>query len=324
MNKNKAKYFRILAVDDDSSILEFYQESLTFLNRDCKSEYVFDVVLCRQGIEALEAVKKAKNDDKPFAVIFLDLNLPPGKDGIWTGEQIRKLDPFVNFVIVTGLLNMDPLEISLRIPPEDKILYIQKPFHIQEIRQFASALGAKWQSEMLLLNINAELELKIQELERSQQELLNNKSEIEDVNTQLMETNNALSVLARNLDRTKKETERQILQKTKILILPVIEKLKQNKNLKKYQTDLVVLIEYIENLTCNLTADIKTTNPLSTAELRVASLIRNGMTSEEIASHLCVSPYTIKTHRKNIRKKLNLQHSNINLKAYLEPEMDGI
>ena len=44
-----------------------------------------------------------------------------------------------------------------------------------------------------------------------------NKSELENVNDQLMETNNALSVLAGNLDNTRKESERRVLQRTRTL-----------------------------------------------------------------------------------------------------------
>lgn len=301
MKENNDKLLRILAVDDEEAILGLYRDALSFINPTLSSEYDFEVVLCEQGDEALETVRKAKDKDKPFSVIFLDLNLPPGPDGLWAGEEIRKLDPYVNFVIVTGLLNIDPREISLRIPPEDKILYIQKPFHIQELRQFASALGAKWKSEMLLRKANEELE---------------------NVNNQLMETNNALSVLARNLDRTRKESEKRVIQRTRNLIIPIIKKLQQGKNMERYKNDLYLLVDYVENLTSDLAGDVKIAASLSTTEMRLASMIRSGMSSEEIAEHLYISLSTVKTHRKNIRRKLNLRNSNINLRAYLESEMD--
>jgi len=64
----------------------------------------------------------------------------------------------------------------LHIPPEDKILYVQKPFHIQEIQQFATALGAKWQSERLLRKVNIELEKKVKELGYSQKKLMDNQA----------------------------------------------------------------------------------------------------------------------------------------------------
>lgn len=320
MSKKKANRLRILAVDDEQTMLDLYQNTLSHLTSKLNSEYAFEVVLCKQGDEAVDIVREANSRGEPFAVVFLDLKLPPGPDGIWAGEQIRKLDQYVNFVIVTGLLDVDPREITLRIPPEDKILYVQKPFHIQELWQFASALGAKWQSERLLRKANSELEKKIMELEYGQKKLLDNKSELEHVNNQLMETNNALSVLARNLDRTRKESEKRILERTRALIFPIIDKLQQNANLERYRTDLDLLVGNIENLNSDLSGDIKMVASLSTTELRIAFMIKNGMSSEEIAKHLFISPATVKTHRKNIRKKLNLQNSGINLRTYLEYE----
>ena len=274
--------------------------------------------MCTQGDHALDTVRTANSINEPFAVVFLDLNLSPGPDGLWTGEQIRKLDPHVNFVIVTGLMDVNARTITSRIPPEDKILYVQKPLSIQELRQFAAALGVKWESEMLLRNANVELEKKVKELELSQNELILNKTELENVNNQLIGTNNALSVLARNLDRTRKESEKRVLERTRTLILPIIEKLHQSKDLKRYRTELDLLISYTESLTSDLANDLKISSSLSSTEMRIASLIRNGMSSEEIAKHLYIAPSTVKTHRKNIRRKLNLQDSGINLRAYLE------
>ncbi len=321
MIQENVKRFHILAVDDEQAMLDLYRDALSLLGRQSDSESDFKVILCKQGNEALDEVRKANSKNESFAVVFLDLNLSPGPDGVWTGEQIRKLDPYVNFVIVTGLLDVDAREIALRIPPEDKILYVQKPLHIQELRQFASALGAKWKSEMLLRKANAELEERLKELEYNRKELLDKKSELEDANNQLLETNNALSVLARNLDRTRMESEKRVLQKTRTFIIPIIEKLQQGVDLETYRIDLDLLVRYIENLTSDLTSDIKISASLSTTELRIASMIRNRMSSNEIANHLHISPSTVKTHRKNIRKKLNLRNSRINLTEYLKSRM---
>ena len=231
MDRNSLRRLRILAVDDEQIMLDLYRDALFRLADHGGTEYEFEVMLRKQGDEAVEAVRKAKDEEDPFAVIFLDLRLPPGPDGIWAGEQIRNLDPYVNFVIVTGFFDVDPREIAARIPPEDKLLYVQKPFHVQEIRQFASSLGAKWHSEHLLRKA---------------------KLELENANNQLLETNNALSVLARNLERTRTECERRIIQRTRTAIMPVIERLQQDRNLERYRTDFELLLSYVRDLTSDL------------------------------------------------------------------------
>lgn len=160
---------RILLVDDEPKILEELEKVLVPKNhvneelldlqsrlfsgsadRPVRKAAVYDVTCCRQGEEAIEAIKNAINNDCPFAVAFLDIRMPPGMDGVSTAEQLRQLDPNLQIVMMTGFSDFDISEISHRVPPEDKLLYLQKPIHSQEIRQFALALTAKWQSDYLL------------------------------------------------------------------------------------------------------------------------------------------------------------------------------
>jgi DNA-binding CsgD family transcriptional regulator len=46
-------------------------------------------------------------------------------------------------------------------------------------------------------------------------------------------------------------------------------------------------------------------------------MIGNDMTTEEIAAQLCISPETVKTHRRNIRKKLGIVGTRHQLNNYL-------
>jgi len=48
---------------------------------------------------------------------------------------------------------------------------------------------------------------------------------------------------------------------------------------------------------------------LSNRELEVFEMIGNGLTTQQIAGKLCLSPKTVETHRKNIKTKLNLPNS---------------
>jgi DNA-binding CsgD family transcriptional regulator len=60
---------------------------------------------------------------------------------------------------------------------------------------------------------------------------------------------------------------------------------------------------------------------LTPTELQVASMIKKGLPSRKIADRLYISLHTIKSHRRNIRKKLNIQNSGINLESYLRSTM---
>ncbi len=167
MNTRNELNRRILLVDDELKILdelskvlaprEIGQELKELESRlfetsasTIRSKKTYDVHCCHQGDEACEAVRQAVDNGEPFAVAFLDVRMPPGPDGVWTAEHIRKIDPNIQIVMMTGYSDFDISEIARRVPPEDKLLYVQKPIHSQEIRQFALALTAKWQSDYLL------------------------------------------------------------------------------------------------------------------------------------------------------------------------------
>lgn len=166
---------RILAVDDDSDILDVYRDALAQALHTATPNLqllesalfkgtpptattpTFDLTCCNQGEKAVAVVRDAYKRQQPFAVVFLDMHMPPGQSGLWTAEQIRQIDPDIEIVFVTGMHNFDPEQIAQRILPRDKLFYVQKPFMPQEIRQFASALGYKWSVAKLLQAKNTEL-----------------------------------------------------------------------------------------------------------------------------------------------------------------------
>lgn len=57
---------------------------------------------------------------------------------------------------------------------------------------------------------------------------------------------------------------------------------------------------------------------LTATELRICRMLRQGMASKEIASSEGTSPDTVETHRKNIRRKLNIRNEKVNLTVYLQ------
>jgi len=134
---------RILVVDDEKIIVEKYKTILS-------SFPSIDVTVCHQGEDAVRAAEGAVAENRHYALAFLDLGIPAKQDELWTAENIRKSDPFLEIVIVTAYCNIPLKEIIRRVPPADKLLYLQKPFDAVEIEQFVLALGTKWQKETQL------------------------------------------------------------------------------------------------------------------------------------------------------------------------------
>lgn len=182
MDNVQSNQLRILIVDDEKPTLRLYQRILSSKKKEPKissepgelaSEFFgksttsapapsFDLVTCRQGDEAVDAVKKSLKENRPFAVAFLDILMPPGPDGIWTAKHIRALDPNIEIVMVTAHSDVNPGDIASQVPPPHKLLYLQKPFRPQEITQFASALGSKWRTERELWEVYEDLETRIE------------------------------------------------------------------------------------------------------------------------------------------------------------------
>lgn len=64
-------------------------------------------------------------------------------------------------------------------------------------------------------------------------------------------------------------------------------------------------------------AYIEILSKLSQAEERVLKMVVKGQTTKEIAAFLCISEYTVQTHRRNIRKKLDLNKKQMGITAYI-------
>ena len=99
--------------------------------------------------------------------------------------------------------------------------------------------------------------------------------------------------------------------------MPIVNELQEDKFQRKYQPDLELLAAYLNNLISGFTYYDEIDTSLTDQEMRVAVMVKNGLTSPKIANLLNISLNTVKTHRKNIRKKLKIQNSKVNLASFL-------
>jgi diguanylate cyclase (GGDEF)-like protein len=114
---------------------------------------VFAPVFCEGAEAAVAAVRDSIAADDPFAIAILDMRMPPGPDGVWAAQRIRELDPAIEIVICTAYSDVDPAEIGGIVPPEEKLSFLQKPFHPHEIRQMSISLASKWRAEHRIVKL---------------------------------------------------------------------------------------------------------------------------------------------------------------------------
>lgn len=288
---------QILIVDDEPMVCELLESMVSSWGMEAKS--------ITQSLKVIDEVKSTF-----YNLVLLDIFMPE-KSGLDLIADIRKISPDTKIIMITGRADK---ELAIEAMRQGAFDFLEKPIDM----------------ELLSYSVNRALHIQETELdykktreslERSQADLLDHKERLEKLNTRLMQTNQALTILAQNIAREKEETERRIVLKTRSLIIPIIEGLQHDKNLSRYEAELVMLVSHLEDLTSGLAADIEIATSLSFSELRIASLIKDGLTTQELANHLHISPSTIKTHRKNIRRKLGINNQRYNLRNYLESKL---
>lgn len=158
-----ARTSRLLVADDDRSVLAAYRLVLEKMDDSETVERLFGlrnleaelfggappaqndwrVTFVDQGLDAVNAVKWALDDGDPYNAIFLDVRMPPGIDGFETAKRIRKLDPSIHIVVVSGFSDYSKEEFVRVAGPENVISFMPKPLWPEQLRQVARILAAE-------------------------------------------------------------------------------------------------------------------------------------------------------------------------------------
>ena len=157
---------RVLVVDDQESIFTDFQEMLGVKGRKRRSDELLDDFLptggdatptaempsyelsyASSGNQAVEMIKQAKESNRPYAVAYIDIRMPPGIDGIEAIRQVREFEKDLEIVIMTAYSDKPMSAIVTNMKLLHKLLYIRKPVTHEEIQQITRALVEKWNLE---------------------------------------------------------------------------------------------------------------------------------------------------------------------------------
>ena len=109
---------QILVVDDNPSIHDDFRKIFLgfgpdtsqidkftaelFGDEPVQQKSTYQLHFASQGQEALEMVRAAIANGKPYSMAFMDVQMPPGWDGIQTMGEIWKIAPDLHVVICTA------------------------------------------------------------------------------------------------------------------------------------------------------------------------------------------------------------------------------
>lgn len=128
------KYEKSAAISSASSIL-FDDDADDAILTPAKSnipEFLVDKAI--NGMEGFEKVKLSLEEERPYALIFLDMRMP-GWDGLETAIRIKEIDPKVEIIIVTAFSDKSIEDIVAKAG--QNVGYHCKPYASEEILQLA-------------------------------------------------------------------------------------------------------------------------------------------------------------------------------------------
>ena len=134
----------------------------------------------------------------------------------------------------------------------------------------------------------------------------------------LEEMNTAMKVLLKKREEDKTEIENNVLTNVKELVMPFVDKFRETQLDDQQKTFLSIiesnLNEIISPFTRKLSLEFLNLTP---TEIQIANMTKHGNTSKKIAKIMNISPRTVDTHKKNIRRKIGLEGKRANLRSYL-------
>jgi two-component system sensor histidine kinase/response regulator len=183
MNINPNQNRRILVIDDNRAIHEDFRKILTrpkaalanlaeteaalFGDESPQFEMPeFQIDSAFQGQEGLDLIEKSLQENRPYAMAFVDVRMPPGWDGVETTAQIWQKYSDLQVVICTAYSDYSWEEMLKKLGYSDRLVILKKPFDNIEVLQLAISMTEKWR-------LYQQAKLHLDDLERRVQERTN-------------------------------------------------------------------------------------------------------------------------------------------------------
>jgi CheY-like chemotaxis protein len=165
MRIDPEKNNRILLIDDNHAIHEEIRRILIAASdiadslveeevsspkgkRKISDVPIFKIDSAYQGQEGLALVERSLQENKPYALAFVDVHMPPGWDGIEATCEIWKRYPELQIIIITAYTEYSWEELLKKLGYSERMVILKKPFDSIEVLQMAVAMTKRWQSAL--------------------------------------------------------------------------------------------------------------------------------------------------------------------------------
>lgn len=141
---------------------------------------------------------------------------------------------------------------------------------------------------------------------------------LEQEKKQLQEMNVTLRTVMKSVDKDREAFQAGVADVVRTTMLPALNKLRKEPSVSIRSSYLDILEDQLLKLTPGGDYDRHALLlKLTPTEMKVCQFIQAGAATKDIAEALNLSVVTIQTHRRNIRRKLDLQNRNVNLYTFL-------
>jgi len=293
-----------------------------------------DIVNCiqitRNITEKVQAEKAIQESEEKYRTLFED-----SRDAVYINTREGKLiganPSFLDLFCITKNEIPDLNVQRLYVNPDDRQSFQKQIEKKGSVKDFEVKLCKKDGTEMDCLLTSTVWRASdgstlgyqgiirdITKRKKTERALREREKELKIKTMSLEEVNIALRVLLKRKDEDKIELEEKVLSNVKELVVPFLEKVKKTPLDPKQVAYIDILESNLNDIISpfmrNLSAKYVNLTP---TQIQVANLIKEGKTTKEIAKLMTVSPRTIETHRKNIRKKLGIKKKKGNLRSHL-------
>jgi len=137
-----------------------------------------------QGEAALQMTAEAQEAGNPYALVFMDVRMPPGIDGIETIQRLWKICPYTEVVLCTAYSDYSWNQLADLFGGTDHLLFLKKPFDVVAVKQVALTMTTKWELDKAnrahVLNLESEVQAKTRDLSTANEKLEEKNRELVD------------------------------------------------------------------------------------------------------------------------------------------------